>query len=134
MATLTVRAKRKAWKASKDDGIVTMPVSDVMRKHGLRHQAALMAIRIACKRLDEDGRLELLKQRKRIEKRYANLGGAAFRHPGILSRIRSEGNNSIIARDFGISREWVRRLRRDMHELVVDMGCTETVLIEKLAG
>ena len=133
MAVMTERVALKLRRAVRDDALATMGVADAMRKHGLRHGLAAKAIRAVRERLGTE-KVERAERRKRVERKYATLRGANGRYPGILARIHSEGNNFAIARDFGISREWVRVLRGLMSETVKGTGRAASALLDELAA
>jgi len=137
MTTLVEQARQKVRRAAKDEALVTMAVTDVMRRHCLRHDTAKRAIRVARNRMLKAGRdseLAKLSQQQECERQYAALKGVSSRYPRLFSRIYSEGNNYAIARDFGVTREYVRLLRKKMTVLAESMGWTETALVDDLEG
>ena len=132
MPILSEKMKQKAWRMAQDDRVATMAVVDVRRKHRATYPVAIAAIRMSRKRLALAGRMDEIESQMRLEKRYATLRGVGGRYPGILSRVHSERNNSAIARDFGVTREYVRRIRKWLAELAEASGRTRESLLDDL--
>lgn len=101
----TVSKMRRELGVAKGDLFRSKEFHDAIKNHTTKEVAAIFGISLPT----------VCKFRKKF--RVARTGVRVFRHqPALKKALRSQRSSADVAREFGCSPAWVRRLRREMKE------------------
>ncbi len=130
-----VEIQQRITDAENDPAILRIGVVEAMNKHKLNYQNIIAVRRSVLNQKILEGRGEELidinteKDRSRL---HARLLRAEEKFPLIHRRVFSERNMSEVARNFGITRERVRQIRRQFEEYRQATGQTNGSLLDEI--
>lgn len=129
MAAKASRSKIKISKAVADPLLLRIPLSLGMSLYGLSYAKIVEARKRAADGLDKAGRTRLDEDLRR-DKLVATLRVAEERHPGLVKSLGTTTNYSVLADQYGLTRQRVQQVNAALADLSRILGKTTARVAE----